>query len=226
MDDEEADVNFELLRSNSTDLTAMSDDFLSMLNTDCKASDIDEFNSWFQDNITPDGNLPPSDSILDTLGADGDLDQISHNTEAYSLQNDPSLTTHFYSSYNDVQATPASQNFSAPPDTNYITPFNLETPVTSPYDEESGMTYTTLNNTPKVEKEHISYNQNMATTDIGTGEVENDNDYYIKETYYQDESGNTFIEQEYIRKKDVSYPNGTHFTIYMISFFNSVHLLM
>ena len=209
MDDEEGDVNFELLRSNSTDLTAMSDDFLSMLNTDCKASDIDEFNSWFQDNITPDSNLPTSDSILDSLGTEGDLDQISHNAESYSLQNDPSLTTHFYSSYNEIQPVPPPQDYSSHPESNYIAPFNLETPVTSPYDEDSGMTYATLKNNPKAEKDDITYNQNITNCDVRNGEIENDNDYYIKETYYQDESGNTFIEQEYIRKKDVSYPNGT-----------------
>lgn len=214
MDEEEADVNFELLRTNSTDLPVMSDDFLSMLNTDCKASDIDEFNSWFQDNITSDSNIPSTDSILDTLGTVHDLDQLPQNQDAYTMQNDPSLTTHFYNSINDCpQINEAPQNFMCA-DSNYIAPFNLETPVTSPYDGEPGMTYNTVENNAKCEKEQtMKFNQNHPP-ELKNNERENDNDYYVKETYYKDESGNTFIEQEYIKKKDVPFTHGKYYYEY------------
>ena len=195
MDNEDPDL--ELLQNSSSDMNEMSDDFLSMLNTDCKTSDIEEFNSWFQDNIIPDVCPLASESILDTLCTDGEL-----NTRNYDLlQCDANITSQYYNGCDEMMPLNMSQGCNTLMDGNYIAPFSMETP---PRDKRSPHTNPISNdNTRRPNKLECSTNAHE-TKEIASTESENNNSYFIKETYYQDDSGNTFIEQEYLKREDFS----------------------
>ena len=191
MDDENVDL--ELLQTNSSDLNVMSDDFLSMLNTDCKTSDIDEFNSWFQDNIIPDVNATASERLSDSLCTDSGV-ETNHND---LFQSESDLTSQYYSSYDDI----TSENGERFIDGNYIAPFRIEEPT---YNDESHHAYT--NGTLVSDKDqYITLVPEKSA--VPSSESENTSDYFVKETYYQDDSGNTFVEQEYIQKQDISGKN-------------------
>eukprot|EP00116_Pleurobrachia_bachei_P002116 sb/3462378/ len=152
----------------------MSDDFLDMLNTETRSDDLDEFNTWFRDNIAPE-KTAVTNSILDSLTdvepfCEKPIDQQYSPPNTHLLHQQPSQdTTQFY--------------------TNYHTPQQSE-PVSDPYGSPgSNFSY------PSPPQSDVFLSSPQSDTSLEPDE------YFVKETFFQDEAGNTFVEQEYVKKE-------------------------